>query len=272
MMLSPVESDPPGAWSGRDGVKNRSYLSGRGLYKSLSSRKAIRPLLIYGSATGCLLAALTWLIGAIWRGREAALSARMRRQPCTTRELCSASTIRPTAVSHLPTSFDRSGKPLYSWRVVLMAYLEREEGVERSAAHRKIQVRRVMGQPSQPLAACRRDHLNFFCPGFPEGAQKGYTSFVAVVGRRTLFPSHGRTRRLADVRDDPTSTLMIVESVNTSIHWMEPRDLEWDRMSFSVNDRSRPSISSEHRVFGVAQGTSLVLAADGGLAYLGGIR
>ena len=62
------------------------------------------------------------------------------------------------------------------------------------------------------------------------------------------------------------NTLMLVESVNTSIHWMEPRDLNWDQMSFSVNERSRPSISSEHRV-GSHPGPHVV-AADDGVAFL----
>ena len=59
---------------------------------------------------------------------------------------------------------------------------------------------------------------------------------------------------------------MLVESVNTSIHWMEPRDLYWDQMSFSVNERSRPGISSEHRV-GSYPGPQVV-AADDGVAFL----
>jgi hypothetical protein len=47
-------------------------------------------------------------------------------------------------------------------------------------------------------------------------------------------------------RDDPASTLVVVEAMKSQINWMEPRDLEWDRMSFRLNDHSRPSISSEH--------------------------
>jgi hypothetical protein len=90
--------------------------------------------------------------------------------------------------------------------------------------------------------------------------------FVAVVGPRTLFPGGGRTRRLADIRDDPKSTLMLVESVNSSVHWMEPRDLDWDQMTFLVSDRSRPSISSEHRVRSYPG--AHVVAADDGIATL----
>jgi hypothetical protein len=146
-----------------------------------------------------------------------------------------------------------------------MAYLERTEGWNDRQLTERFRFDESWDSPANRGLHDMRPP-SFFCPSYPEGAQKGYTSFVAVVGPRTLFPSDGRTRRLADVRDDPKSTLMIVESVNTSIHWMEPRDLDWDRMSFLVNDRSRPSVSSEHRV-GEHRGPHAI-AADGGLAYL----
>ena len=227
-------------------------------------RKAIRPTLIYGFATGCLLAALTWLVGAIWRAREEARSAQCA---CNLAQLGLALHNYDLAYGCLPPAFvvDRSGKPLYSWRVVMMAYLEREAGWNDRQLTERFRFDESWDSPANRGLHDMRPP-NFFCPSYPEGAEKGYTSFVAVVGPRTLFPSDGRTRRLADVRDDPKSTLMIVESVNTFIHWMEPRDLDWDRMSFSVNDRSRPSISSQHRVGEHREPHAL--AADGGLAYL----
>jgi hypothetical protein len=89
---------------------------------------------------------------------------------------------------------------------------------------------------------------NFFCPDDPEGAEKGFTNNVAVVGPKTVFPSSGKARKPAEIRDDPTRTLMLVECKKSGIHSMEPRDLEWDKMSFDLNDPARPSISSEHHV------------------------
>ncbi len=59
---------------------------------------------------------------------------------------------------------------------------------------------------------------------------------------------------------------MLVESENAAVHWMEPRDLDWDTMSFRINDRSRPSISSKHRA-GSYPGPHVVTAA-GGVGYL----
>jgi hypothetical protein len=98
---------------------------------------------------------------------------------------------------------------------------------------------------------------------------------VAVIGPRTLFPGGGKARRRADIRDDPASTLVVVESMNSAINWMEPRDLEWDRMSFRLNDHSRPSISSKHR-YGSYPGPHVIAAGARGspdnqvVASLGG--
>ena len=52
---------------------------------------------------------------------------------------------------------------------------------------------------------------------------------------------------------------MVVESSTSAINWMEPRDLEWDQMSFRLNDKSRASISSEHQ-FGSYPGPHVLAA------------
>ena len=36
------------------------------------------------------------------------------------------------------------------------------------------------------------------------------------------------------------------EITNSDIHWMEPRDLDFDQMSFRVDDPEQPGISSPH--------------------------
>jgi hypothetical protein len=164
----------------------------------------------------------------------------------------------------LPPAYvvDAEGRPLYSWRVVLLAYLERENGWNGGQLTEKFRFDEAWDSPNN-----RRLHdmrpPNFFCPNQPDRAENAYTSFVAVVGPRTLFPADGKTRRLADIRDDPANTLMLVESGSTAIHWMEPRDLDWDQMSFQINDGSRPCISSVHRFD--ARSWAHVLTADGGV-------
>ncbi len=84
------------------------------------------------------------------------------------------------------------------------------------------------------------------CPSHPNGGRSNDTHFVAVVGPGTIFPSDGTSRRLSDVKDGPGDTLIVVEVLNAGIHWMEPKELYWDEMSFRLNDQSRPSMSGNH--------------------------
>jgi hypothetical protein len=41
--------------------------------------------------------------------------------------------------------------------------------------------------------------------------------------------------------------IVVVEIAGSNIMWTEPRDLEFDKMSFQINDPDEPSISSNHR-------------------------
>jgi hypothetical protein len=71
------------------------------------------------------------------------------------------------------------------------------------------------------------------------------TNYVVVVGDDTAIP--GPTGLpVSDFPHGGENTLLLAEVTHESVHWMEPRDLEFDSMSFQINDRSRPSISSVH--------------------------
>ncbi len=111
------------------------------------------------------------------------------------------------------------------------------------------------------------DPYSLYCPSDQAGAGSTETSFVAVVGPGTMFPSDGTSRRLADVTDGPENTLIVVEVASTGIHWMEPRELDWTMMSFRLNDRTRPSVSSNHPT-GVAYPGPHVLSVDDMVTHL----
>jgi hypothetical protein len=134
---------------------------------------------------------------------------------------------------------DANGKPLLSWRVAILPFVEQE------SLYKQIKLDEAWDGPNNRRFNSLRPSI-FLCPSHIENSENGFTDYVAVVGPRTLFPGGGKTRSRADIRDDPASTLVVVESMNSAINWMEPRDLEWDRMSFRLNDGLRPSISSNH--------------------------
>jgi hypothetical protein len=53
---------------------------------------------------------------------------------------------------------------------------------------------------------------------------------------------------LNSVGDGIANTILVAESTNVHGLWSEPKDLDFDRMSFRVNDPTRVSISSNHRL------------------------
>jgi prepilin-type processing-associated H-X9-DG protein len=82
------------------------------------------------------------------------------------------------------------------------------------------------------------------------------TSFVMIVGPETI--SDGPTaRKISDIEDGTSNTIMVVEVANSGIHWMEPRDLKAEDITLAINDGTPEGIRSEH--LGVAN----VLFCDG---------
>jgi len=152
----------------------------------------------------------------------------------------------------LPPAYiaDESGKPMHSWRVLLLPYLELTPLYEEynfdepwdGPNNRKLHI-------SMPGAYC--------CPSDnPDG---NFTSYVAVVGPNTTLRAD-KSLDMWDVEaasDDPAATVVISETVNSGIHWMEPRDLHVTQMATSINPPAGQGISSNH------PGGARVLCADG---------
>jgi hypothetical protein len=85
----------------------------------------------------------------------------------------------------------------------------------------------------------------FSCPSRPRAQPRTDTSYVVVVGPKTMWPGTKATK-LADLTDGTTNTLMLVEIANSGIHWMEPRDLDFSQMPMQINPPKGPGISSDH--------------------------
>ncbi|NLE39494.1 MAG: DUF1559 domain-containing protein [Pirellulaceae bacterium] len=144
---------------------------------------------------------------------------------------------------------DANGKPMHSWRVLILPYLDYEELYERYRFDEPWDGpnnRKLHGE----IVKC------FRCPSQNTVANPRATSYVAVVGPRTAWRGD-RPVRLARFIDNPETTILLVETKDSGIHWMEPRDLEYPPMPSQINAPSGGGISSHH-------GTSaLVLFADG---------
>lgn len=205
----------------------------------------VRRAMIWIAVAALVCVPLTWLARAVSVTREVA-----RSSQCTgnLKQIAVALLNYETAYGCFPPAYvaDARGRPLYSWRVLLMAELDRgPAGYLGGRLVKNFHFDEPWDSPNN-----RKLHdlvwASFQCPSGPSGPTSTETNYVAVVGPTTMFPDDGTSRRLADATDGPGKTFMVVEIANSGIHWMEPRDLDWRTMSFQLNDRTRPSVSSHH--------------------------
>jgi prepilin-type processing-associated H-X9-DG protein len=101
----------------------------------------------------------------------------------------------------------------------------------------------------------------YVCPSHQDYETTVFTDDVVVTGPETAFPG-GKAMKLGEIGDGTANTLLVVETANTRIHWMEPRDLDLRTMSPRINDSVQPGISSPHN------GGAFAAFCDGSVNFL----
>ena len=124
-----------------------------------------------------------------------------------------------------PFIADADGKPMHSWRILLLPYLERND------LYKQYRFDEPWDGPNNRKLADQMP-AQYALHGC-EQAGNVTTNYLRVVGDQTASPL-GRPVSEADVVDGVASTLFIVENVDAGVHWMEPRDLTFDSMSFEI--------------------------------------
>jgi hypothetical protein len=114
---------------------------------------------------------------------------------------------------------DSEGRPLFSWRVLVLPYLGRQDVYDRfhldepwdSPHNRKL----LDAMPS-----------SFACPARQKRVAPGrLINVLALVAPGTTLPGSGSVR-IEQILDDPDRTLMLVESSQADIPWTAPIDLD----------------------------------------------
>ncbi|MEZ6115056.1 MAG: DUF1559 domain-containing protein [Pirellulaceae bacterium] len=184
------------------------------------------------SMNGCLLAALIMggaalvmvpilialLLPAINAAREAA-----RRNICITNQKQIALAIfnYESANGHLPPAYtvDENGRPLHSWRVLILPYMEE------FAMYEQLDLTKPWDDPVN-LAVTQGNMPDFFrCPSDAQVAGVDYTNYMVVVDANSAFPPGGKEVKVGQIRDGISRTLGVIETAGPGVFWAEPTDV-----------------------------------------------
>jgi hypothetical protein len=129
------------------------------------------------------------------------------------------------------------GKPMHSWRVLLLPFLHYEK------LYQQYDFTQPWNGPKNSLLAKRIPH-EYRCPAVQDESSLA-TSYVAVVGPATAWPGN-KCVRFQDIKDGASDTILLVEVADSTINWMEPRDMSFNRAVIGVNMDRRRGIGSHH--------------------------
>jgi hypothetical protein len=141
----------------------------------------------------------------------------------------------------LPPAYiaDSQGKPMHSWRVLLLPFLSEETLYKKYSFDEPWDGpnNRKLHDEIMRAYACISDART--------RADRTMTSYVVVTGEDTPFRGP-RSTKFSDFRKPLKDVVLVIEMANSGIHWMEPRDLPITEMDFKINGQPGKSLSSCH--------------------------
>jgi prepilin-type processing-associated H-X9-DG protein len=163
---------------------------------------------------------------------------------------------------------DKKGRPMHSWRVLILPYLEDD-----SAA--KVCKKYNFNEPWDSLHNWRlltSRPKTYVCPSDRDAANPtaSFTSYVAVVGAHAAW-SGNKPKKAANLAA-PESTIMLVEIGQNRIPWTAPQDFNIDAPPGTSYPETASSshTSSEPAVRRNERAGAYVAMADGHVSYLRG--
>lgn len=143
---------------------------------------------------------------------------------------------------------DANGKPLHSWRTLLLPFLDRGD------LYKKIDFSKPWDDPANAEVA-RASIPEFNCPS--SAAPRDHTSYVAVIGPHSCLRPQ-KSASIQEITDGTGNTMMVIEvAAEQSVPWISPQDT--DESSFlSLGPKSKTSHT----------GGLHVLLADGAARFL----
>ncbi len=131
-----------------------------------------------------------------------------------------------------PCVYDKSGRPMHSWRVLILPYLERKP------LYDHYNLNEPWDGPNNKKLLAERPAV-YACPEDREATDfnRTCTSYAAVVGSDAAWDTK-KPRSLHDLHGASSTTLMVVEVADAGINWTEPRDLSIEAFQGSTTNNA----------------------------------
>lgn len=123
---------------------------------------------------------------------------------------------------------DLAGKPMHSWRVLILPYL----GPEGQQLHQRLNLNEAWDSPQNAALAGQMPRL-FASPLDPNAINLHESNYFVIAGKKTMFPD-AASRTLSEIVDGQATTLMVVEAKSTGKSWMEPYDLSSGLIDYQI--------------------------------------
>jgi hypothetical protein len=120
-------------------------------------------------------------------------------------------------------NFDAQGKPLLSWRVLILPYIEEAQ------LYNQFKMNEPWDSPHNK-ALISRMPKTYANPANPKLAAEGKTCYLAPVHLHAVFTGNREGIRLQHIVDGTSNTIMLVEAADSAaVIWTKPEDLQLDQ-------------------------------------------
>lgn len=110
---------------------------------------------------------------------------------------------------------DADGKPLHSWRTLILPY------IEHAPRYNSLDLSKPWGDPTN-IAEFQKPAPFYSCPSSIVAAEK--TTYLAVVNTDSVLQPN-KSRALSDISDGAANTILVIEvPYQHAVSWMLPQD------------------------------------------------